>query len=88
MPIQPPTEAEYFRHAFRTAEQDLERLREAVSQAIRDAEAERTHPDLDSSILNALINDLMRIVDQTADRHQRAQDAYNAVDHSPQGDPS
>ena len=79
---------DYWRNVARSAERDLERLRDAVIEAVDAAETDSTSPDFAAVILDTLIGELRGIAARPADPHQRAQAAYNAVNKPTPGDAS
>ena len=98
-PNNPPADnnrLEYWRNVARSAEQDLERLRDQLIEACDQADtmwrdqADPMWRDAASArgMFPVVILTFRRLADQPADPHQRAQDAYNLVNNPTPGDQS
>jgi hypothetical protein len=67
MNSQPPTQQlEYWRDAARTAELDLHRLRDGISQAIDQCFYIRQHSEGDTADVDDLIDQLIRLFNRSA----------------------
>lgn len=81
---------DYWRRVARAAEQDLQRLRDGIRVAIAQTENDAAAAERDEGfdILDALLGTLRRLASQPVTPHQRAQDAYTAVNDPSAGDAS